>query len=541
MPQSGRRPVGPQEWPLRVGRILDHAGRYHGKRKIFSRSPDGSIETTNWAAVRKRALRFSQGLLRMGARAGDRVGVMAWNTARHLEAWYGVPGAGCILHSLNPRLFENQLAYIINHAADRWLLVDADLIPVAEAIADRLESVQGYVVIEGAAGVPENRLRNVVSFETLLTESDGDFSWVPVGENDPCGLCYTSGTTGNPKGVLYTHRSNVMHAMAVLQPDVLGFSSRDRVLPVVPFFHANGWSTPFGAPMAGAGMVLPGRQLQPAALYEMVECGATVALAVPTVWLDFLAWLDSKRKTLPSLERVVIGGSACPASVIERFDANYGVDVIHAWGMTESSPLGSLCTMKPEVARLTKADRMKTRLRCGHPFFTVDMRTLDDAGEEVPWNGDSAGTLYIRGPGVVGRYFGGEEDSVDSDGWFDTGDIASVDRNAYLRIVDRAKDVIKSGGEWISSIDIENAAVGHPDVAEAAAVARPDERWGERPILFVVSRPGAEPNPESVLNFLGRQLARWQVPDEVVFVDEIPHTATRKIAKNELRKLLEEP
>lgn len=533
-------PGGPQEWPLRVGRILDHAARFHANRVIHSRAGNGEIQTASWDSVRKRALRFSRALANLGAEPGDRIGIMAWNTVRHLEAWYGVPGAGCVSHSLNPRLFDNQLEFIINHAGDRWIVLDADLLPLAERLAPRLHSIKGYIVIEDGLALPPSSLTEVMGFDELIREADEDWRWVEVDEQAPAGLCYTSGTTGNPKGVVYTHRSHVLHAMATLQPDVLGFSSRDRVLPVVPFFHANGWSTPFTAPMAGAGLVLPGKDLSPAALHEMVECGATVALAVPTVWFDYLRWLQATGSTIRDLKRVVIGGSACPAAVIEEFESRHGVRVIHAWGMTEMSPLGTLGTEKPEVAALAPTERRETQLRCGHPFFTVDVELQADDGAPVAWDGSSPGNLRVRGPAVVQRYYGQESDAIDSQSWFDTGDIATMDKHAYLRISDRAKDLIKSGGEWISSIDLENAAVGHPSVAEAAAVARPDERWGERPVLFVVPMAGAAPDADAIRSWLCGELARWQVPDEIRFVESIPHTATRKIAKNELRRLLQE-
>ncbi len=481
---------GPQRWTLRVGRILDHAARYHPARAIYSRGANGEIEISNWRSVRDNALRFSRSLLRLGARPGDRVGVMAWNTVRHLEAWYGVPGAGCVTHSLNPRLFEDQLAYIVNHAEDRWIVFDADLTPLMERLSPRLTTVEGYVAIGGDAGEAASSLPNAMRFEDLTAGSADGCQWVDVDENAPAGLCYTSGTTGDPKGVLYTHRSHVLHAMAVIQPDVLGFSSRDIVLPVVPFFHANGWSTPFSAPMAGAGMVLPGRDLSPASLHEMIRCGATAALAVPTVWFDYLRWLRETDTRVTGLGRVVIGGSACPASVIEEFESRHGVRVVHAWGMTEMSPLGTLGTEKPEVEALAPEDRRQTQLRCGHPFFTVDLDLRSPDGSEAEWDGESAGNLRVRGPAVVQRYYGQDEDTADHEGWFDTGDIATIDQHAYLKISDRAKDLIKSGGEWISSIDLENTAVGHPDVAEAAAVAKPDERWGERPVLFVGCETG---------------------------------------------------
>ncbi len=531
---------GPQQWPLRVGRILDHAARFHAGRLIYSRAADGSILTTTWLSIRDRALRFSQAMSRLGAVRGDRIGIMAWNSARHLEAWYGVPGAGCVSHSLNPRLFDHQLEYIINHAADRWIILDADLLALAERLAPRLPSVEGYIVIANDGTIRAAALPNVLDFEELIRESDGDWVWADVEEQAPAGLCYTSGTTGDPKGVLYTHRSHVLHAMACLQPDVLGFSSRERVLPVVPFFHANGWSTPFSAPMSGAGMVLPGRDLSPPALHEMVECGATVALAVPTVWFDYLRWLRETGSRISDLKRVVIGGSACPAAVIEEFQNCHGVRVIHAWGMTEMSPLGTLGTEKPEVAALGEEERRRTQLRCGHPFFTVDLDLRTEDAESVTWDGRTAGNLRVRGPAVVERYYGQNSNAVDDQGWFDTGDIATIDANAYLQISDRAKDLIKSGGEWISSIELENAAVGHPSVVEAAAVARPDVRWGERPVLFVVPVVDAEPQAESIRAWLAEHLAHWQVPDEIYFVESIPHTATGKIAKNELRRRLQE-
>ncbi|PKQ05687.1 MAG: long-chain fatty acid--CoA ligase, partial [Alphaproteobacteria bacterium HGW-Alphaproteobacteria-10] len=463
------------------------------------------------------------------------MGVMAWNTARHLELWYGVPGAGGVTHSLNPRLFADQLVYIVNHAGDRFLAFDPDMAPVIAAIAPRLTSVERFLCMTDAAHMPET------SFEALAWEdlpADGDMAWAQGDERDACGICYTSGTTGNPKGVVYSHRSNVLHAMAMIQPDMLALSSRDMLMPVVPLFHANGWSAAFSAPMAGAGMVMPGRDLSAPALHAMLERGVTITAAVPTVWLALLEHMRREKLTLSTLKRVVIGGSACPQAVIEAFQRDYGVTVLHAWGMTETSPLGSFCSLKPEVADLPETERIKTQLKVGHPPFTVDLDLRDDDGAAVAWNGESRGRLVVRGPGVVKRYLGAEADAADADGWFDTGDVATMDALGYVRIVDRTKDVIKSGGEWISSIDLENAAVSCLGVAEAAAVGVAHPKWGERPVLVVVAAPGAAPDRDAVLAHMAARFAKWQTPDDVIFVDELPHTATGKLFKLALRQRL---
>jgi len=464
---------------------------------------------------------------------------MAWNTVRHLEAWYGIPGAGCVTLSLNPRLFDGQLEYIVNHAGARWILLDADLLPVAERLADRWPGVKGYILIDADPG-EDRKLGEILHFETLIADAANDGGWFETSELDPAGLCYTSGTTGSPKGVLYTHRSHVLHAMAVLQPDALGLSCNDRVLPVVPFFHANAWSTPFSAAMAGSGMLLPGRDLSPPGLHEMILRGATVTLAVPSVWHPYLRWLGETGETVPDLQRAIIGGSACPESMIREFRDRHGVHVIHAWGMTEMSPLGSFNNRRPEYADMTPGERLEAESRCGQPFFSVEFDLRDSQGAPVPWDGVSTGHLRTRGPAVVQRYFGAGEEAVDPDGWFDTGDICSISRHSNMRVADRAKDLIKSGGEWISSIDLENIAVEHPDIAEAAAVAKPDERWGERPVLFVLPAAGATQDADAIRRWLRQRLVRWQVPDDIRFLSEIPHTATGKIAKNRLRDRLAE-
>ena len=525
-----------QDWPLRVSRIIDHAARYHGRRRIVSATAEGPLIETDWAAVRHGALKAVQRLQRLGLRPGDRVGVMAWNTARHLELWYGAPGAGGVAHSLNPRLFADQLVYIVNHAGDRFLAFDPDLAPVIAAIAPRLTTVERYLCLTDAAHMPQT------AFDALAWEdlpADGDVTWTQGDENDACGICYTSGTTGNPKGVVYSHRSNVLHAMAMIQPDMLALSSRDMLMPVVPLFHANGWSAAFSAPMAGAGMVMPGRDLSAPALHAMLERGVTITAAVPTVWLALLDHMRREGLGLSTLKRVVIGGSACPQAVIEAFQRDYGVTVLHAWGMTETSPLGSFCSLKPEVAALPEAERMAVQLKVGHPPFTVDLDLRDDAGAPVAWDGESRGRLVVRGPGVVRRYLGAQTDAADADGWFDTGDVATMDALGYVRIVDRTKDVIKSGGEWISSIDLENAAVACPGVAEAAAVGVAHPTWGERPVLVVAAAPGATLAREALLAHMAARFAKWQVPDDVVFMAELPHTATGKLSKLALRQRLE--
>ncbi|GMG85481.1 fatty-acid--CoA ligase [Paralimibaculum aggregatum] len=523
-----------QDWPLRIGRIIDHAARYHGKRRILSRAPNGGIVLTDYEGIRHDALRIVQGLRRLGARPGAVIGAMAWNSERHLAVWYGVPGAGCALHSLNPRLGAAQLTYIINHAEDAWIFVDPDLVGVLEPLAAALTGVRGYIVM----GAAETTLPNAITLDELMS-GDGDAGWEPVDERAACGICYTSGTTGEPKGVVYSHRSNTLHAMAVIQPDTLGLSSRDVVMPVVPLFHANGWSLGFSGPMSGAAMVMPGRQLDPAGLMEMLGHGVTISAAVPTIWLPLLDHLRETGGSLPDLSRVVIGGSACPRAVIEAFQNDYGVRVIHAWGMTETSPLGTLCTEKPEIAAMAPGRRLDQQETVGHPHFTVDFAIRDEAGRDMPWDGRTQGRLMVRGPCVVQRYHKAETAAADGEGWFDTGDAAVMDPYGYVRITDRFKDLIKSGGEWISSIDLENAAVGHPDVAEAAAVAMPHPKWAERPVLVVVPRAGRRPDRTAMLAHLGRQFAKWQLPDDVVVVEALPHTATGKISKLTLRAQLE--
>jgi fatty-acyl-CoA synthase len=527
-----------QDWPLLCHRVIDHAGRYHGERPVISRSVEGPIHTTNYAAIRARALKVAQRLDRDGIKLGDRVATLGWNTWRHLEAWYGILGIGAVYHTVNPRLFREQIVWILNHAEDRIVFTDLTFVPLLEKLADKLPAIERYIVFTDAAHMPQTSLRDAVAYEEWLAGADGDFAWKTFDENTAAGMCYTSGTTGNPKGVVYSHRSNVLHALAANQRDTLGLSSLDTVLPVVPLFHANGWSLAFSAPMAGASMVMPGPKLDGASIYEMLDTfKVTCTAAVPTVWLTLLAHLEASGGKLPHLKRIVIGGSACPRAITQKFQDVYGVPVIHAWGMTEMSPLGSACSLKPEYAGLTGEARLDIQQKQGHPPFLVEMTIEDDAGHPVPWNGKSFGRLKVRGPAVARAYFkddGG--DILDDDGYFDTGDVATMDRYGYMQITDRSKDVIKSGGEWISSIALENLAVGHPKVAEAAVIGVPHPKWDERPLLVVVMKNGEHAAKEDILGFMRGKIAGWWMPDDVVFVDEIPHTATGKIQKTTLRE-----
>ena len=525
-----------QDWPLLIHRVIDYAALQHPNRSVVSRSVEGPLHRTTYKAIRQRSLQLAQRLQRDGIGIGDRVATLAWNTARHLESWYGITGVGAIYHTLNPRLFEDQLIYIANHAADRLMFLDLSFVGLAEKIADRLPSIERYVIFTDAAHMPQTTLKNAVAYEDYIAEADGDFVWASLDENTAAGMCYTSGTTGHPKGVVYSHRSNLLHAMAAAMPDYLALSSRDVVMPVVPLFHANSWSLAFSAPMTGAALVMPGPKLDGASIFSLIEEeGVTMSAAVPTVWLGLLQHLESTGERLTRLKRVTIGGSACPRAVTEAFETKYGVTVSHAWGMTEMSPLGSFCTPKPETAALEGAALYDLKQKQGFAPFTVDMKICDDNGKVLPWDGTTFGRLMVRGPAVSKAYFGLDENILDADGYFDTGDVATIDGDGYMNITDRAKDVIKSGGEWISSIELENLAVGHPDVAEAAVIGIAHPKWDERPLLLIVCKPGRAPSKEDILAFMQGKIAKWWMPDDVHFIPEIPHTATGKISKKTLR------
>jgi fatty-acyl-CoA synthase len=525
-----------QDWPLLCHRIIDHAATNHGDRTVITRSIEGPIHHTNYTEIRARAMRVAQRLDRDGIKLGDRVATLAWNTWRHLESWYGIVGIGAVYHTINPRLFPEQIAWIINHAEDRVMMTDLTFVPLLEKLADKLPGIERYIIFTDAAHMPATSLRNAVPYETWLAEADGDFAWKTFEENTAAGMCYTSGTTGNPKGVVYSHRSNVLHTMLSLQPDAIGLSSRDTVLPIVPMFHANSWGLAFSSPMAGAALVMPGAKLDGASVYELLnEFKVTCTGAVPTVWLLLLQHLEKSGGKLPHLERVVIGGSACPRAMIKTFEEDYGVQVFHAWGMTEMSPLGTVGSMKPQLAGLSGEALLDVKQKQGYTPFGVEMKITDDADKSLPWDGKTFGRIKVRGFAVARSYFKEDHDAIDDQGFFDTGDVGTMDRYGYMQITDRSKDVIKSGGEWISSIDLENLAVGHPKVAEAAVIGVHHPKWDERPLLVIVLKEGQSATKDEILAFLKGKIASWWLPDDVAFVSAIPHTATGKIQKTTLR------
>jgi fatty-acyl-CoA synthase len=526
-----------QQWPLLCHRIIDHAAIHHPDRPVISRSVEGPIHKTNYRDVRSRALRIAKRLEKDGLKIGDRVGTLAWNTWRHLEGWYGIMGAGGIYHTVNPRLFPEQIAQIVNHAEDRVMLTDLTFVPLLEKIADKLPSIERYVVLTDGAHMPQTSLKNAVAFEDWIADVDDDYAWKQFDENTAAGMCYTSGTTGGPKGVVYSHRSNVLHSMITALPDAMGISSRDVVMPVVPMFHANCWGLALTAPMLGSALVMPGAKLDGASVYELLnDYKVSFTAAVPTVWLMLLQYLEANKAQLPHMKKVVIGGSACPRAMTKAFQDNYDVQVLHAWGMTEMSPLGTLGSFKPEYAHLTGEEKLDIQVKQGHAPFGVEMKITDDNGNDLPWDGKTFGRLKVRGPAVASEYFKGEGGEIlDETGFFDTGDVATMDQHGYMQITDRAKDVIKSGGEWISSIDLENLAVGHPDVAEAAVIGIAHPKWDERPLLIIIPKKDKKPSKDDILKFMQGKIAKWWMPDDVVFVNEIPHTATGKIQKTTLR------
>lgn len=527
-----------QHWPLTVDKILDHARHWHGNREVVTRSVEGPMVTTTYAEIHERARRVSNALKSWGVGTGDRVATIAWNTGRHIEAWYGIMGIGAVCHTLNPRLFPEQLIYIINHAEDKVIFTDLTFVPLLEAILDKCPSVERVVVMTDEASMPQTKLPRAECYEHVLAENSAECDWGGFDENTACGLCYTSGTTGDPKGVLYSHRSNFLHTLITLQNDVMGASSRDTILAIVPMFHANAWGLAFSAPAVGARLIMPGARMDGAAIYELLETEkVTYSAAVPTVWQGLLQHLRQSGGQLTTLKKVLIGGSAVPAAMIRAFHDEFGVEVVQGWGMTETSPVGTISNLSPELAQLPYEEQISWRTKQGRPPIGIHLTLKDDAGKELPQDGVAFGRLMVRGPTVAGSYFKGVGGQIlDDEGYFDTGDVATIDPTGYMAITDRAKDVIKSGGEWISSIDIENIAVGHDKVALAAVIGVAHPKWDERPLLVLKLHEGVSGDKQEFLDFLQGKIAKWWMPDDVVFVDDIPLGATGKIGKKILRE-----
>jgi 3-(methylthio)propionyl---CoA ligase len=529
------------ERPLLIASLIQHAARYHGDVEIVSRLVDRSLHRYTYAEAERRSRRLARALLRLGIKPGDRVGTLAWNNYRHYELYYGVSGIGAVCHTINPRLFDEQIVYIVNHAEDRLLFVESNIVPLVERLRPKLPADCRLVLLDPA----ETTLPVLATYDELIAaESEDGFEWPEFDEWTASALCYTSGTTGRPKGVLYTHRSTLLHAYGASLPDAIPVSSRDAVCPVVPMFHACGWGVPYVATMNGTRLVLPGPYLDGASLYELFEAaGVTMSLGVPTVWLGFETYLSATGARCSTLRRVLSGGSAVPAAMITAFE-RHGITVTQGWGMTEMSPVGSVSMLMAKHEGLDAAARLAIRAKQGRPLFGVMMKIVDDDGKELPNDGKSVGELLVRGPWITSGYYNDDEATaaaLEPDGWFHTGDVATLDPDGYLQLTDRRKDIIKSGGEWISSIDLENAAMAHGDVGEAAAIAVPHPRWGERPLLIVTPRPGMpegqRPEREALLAFLAERFPRWMVPDDVIVIDELPHTATGKIMKTRLREL----
>ncbi len=526
--------------PLLISSIAKHAEQFHGDREIVSVTMDNPRHRCTVRDAIARSRQLANALDGLGLQRGDRVATIAWNDYRHLESYYAISGAGYVCHTINPRLFPEQLVFIINHAEDRYIFTDLMFVPLLEKLLPQIPDVEGFVVMTDEAHMPETSLPNAICYESLVAAQSGDYEWPQFDERTASALCYTSGTTGDPKGVLYDHRSTVLHAYAAIAPDVMNLSSRDSVLPVVPLFHVNAWGVPYSALMVGARLVFPGPKMGDGeALYELMESeGVNVALGVPTVWLLLLQYCEQAGKRLESLERTLIGGAAVPRAMIEQFSKVHGVQAIQGWGMTEMSPLGTCNSPKAGTESLSEDEQFDLATKAGRGIFGCELRIVDDDGNELPWDGVAYGALQVRGPWICGDYFklGGSAGTHTGDDWFDTGDVATIDPQGYMAITDRTKDVIKSGGEWISSIELENTAMGHPAVAEAAVIGVAHPKWTERPLLVVVLADGADVDKDELLAFFRGKVADWWIPNDVVFVDELPHTATGKVKKIELRR-----
>jgi 3-(methylthio)propionyl---CoA ligase len=528
--------------PLLITDLIRHADRHHGETEIVSKTVEGGIHRYNYREAHKRSRRLAKALAALGVKAADRVATLAWNGFRHFEVYYAVAGSGAVIHTINPRLFPDQIVYIANHAEDKFVFFDLTFLPLVEKLAPQLKTVKGFVLMTDRAHMPkQSPIPNLLCYEELLEAQDDKFDWPSLDERTAACLCYTSGTTGNPKGVLYAHRSTILHAYAAALPDALNLSARDVVLPVVPMFHVNAWGLPYSCAMTGTKLVFPGPHLDGKSLHELFETErVTMSAGVPTVWLGLLNHMKESKLKFSTLKGVVIGGSACPPAMLRAFQEDYGVNVLHAWGMTEMSPLGTVCTFKEKHMSMDKEARYAVQAKQGRAIFGVDMRIVGQDGKELPMDGKAFGDLQVRGPWVITSYFKGEGGDPLRDGWFPTGDVATLDPDGYMQITDRSKDVIKSGGEWISSIDLENVAVAHPAVAEAAVIGVKHPKWDERPIVVAVKKPGQEVTKEELLKFFEGKIAKWWMPDDVVFVAELPHTATGKLSKLTIRQQLKD-
>jgi fatty-acyl-CoA synthase len=532
-----------QDQPLLISDLIQHAERHHGDVEIVSRRVEGDIHRTTYSEAASRARQLAGALDAMGLAQGDRVASLAWNGYRHFEMYFGVSGSGRVLHTINPRLIPEQIAWIVNHAEDQALFFDMTFWPIVKGIHDKCPTVKRWVALcddTYLAKLTEGgTIPNLVSYETLIGEQPSNYEWPLLDENSASSMCYTSGTTGHPKAALYSHKSTILHAYAAALPDVMCLSARDSVLPVVPMFHVNAWGIPYSACAVGCKLVFPGAALDGKSVYDLMDAEkVTFAAGVPTVWQMLLTHMAQNGLKLPALNRTVIGGSACPPAMIDAFRQQHGVDVLHAWGMTELSPLGTLCTLKNKHLSLPEAEQMKIRLKQGRAIFGIDMKVVGPDGQEQPWDGKSSGDLLVKGPWVIRDYYKGEGAAPLVDGWFPTGDVATIDADGFMQITDRSKDVIKSGGEWISSIDVENIAMAHPAVLMAACIGMRHPKWDERPIVAVVKKPGQDVSREALLAFYEGKIAKWQVPDDVVFVDAIPLGATGKMQKMKLREML---
>lgn len=531
-----------QDQPLLISNLIDFAERHHADGEIVSRRVEGDLHRYTWGDVAKRSRQLAHALDSLNLAFSSRVATLAWNGYRHLELYFGVSGSGRVLHTLNPRLHPDQVVWIANHAEDEVLCFDMSFLPIVQAVHARCPMIKTYVALCDADKLPaDSGIPNLVSYEAWIAGKSTVYPWPQFDENSASSMCYTSGTTGNPKAALYSHRSTTLHAYAAALPDVMCISARDSILPVVPMFHVNAWGIPYSAALTGAKLVFPGPAMDGKSVYELMETErVTYSAGVPTVWQMMLAHMKANSLKFSTMKRTVIGGSACPPAMIRAFNDDYGVEVLHAWGMTEMSPLGTLCTLKNKQLALPADAQMQIRLKQGRAIFGVDMKVVDEAGAELPWDGKSSGDLLVKGPWVIAEYFKGEGGNPLVNGWFPTGDVATIDSDGFLQITDRSKDVIKSGGEWISSIDVENIAMAHPAVVMAACVGMPHPKWDERPIIAVVKKPDSTVTREELLQFFDGKTAKWQIPDDVVFVDSIPLGATGKMQKMKLREQLKD-